>query len=118
MFAKKAPSRRYLWAIGSFVRRPELWLGRKYVGPSFSSGEECVMAGRTSIGLRLAVGLRLLIVPLVGLMAPVAVTAQQRGLPAEVTFAKDIAPILQRSCQNCHRADGVAPMSLVTYEEA
>src|SRR5262245_5509934 len=37
--------------------------------------------------------------------------------PAAVTFTKDIAPILQRSCQNCHRPDGVAPMSLVTYEE-
>src|SRR5688572_25589510 len=36
---------------------------------------------------------------------------------ADVTFAKDIAPILQRSCQNCHRPDGVAPMPLVTYEE-
>src|SRR5205809_7563178 len=36
---------------------------------------------------------------------------------ATVTFARDIAPILQRSCQNCHRPDGVAPMSLVTYEE-
>src|SRR5205823_10183167 len=35
----------------------------------------------------------------------------------EVTFTKDVAPILQRSCQNCHRPDGVAPMSLVTYEE-
>src|SRR5215469_2867273 len=35
----------------------------------------------------------------------------------EITFAKDIAPILQRSCQNCHRPDGVAPMSLVTYNE-
>jgi mono/diheme cytochrome c family protein len=34
-----------------------------------------------------------------------------------VTFSKDIAPILQRSCQNCHRPAGVAPMSLVTYEE-
>ena len=30
----------------------------------------------------------------------------------EITFTKDIAPILQRSCQNCHRPDGVAPMSL------
>ena len=37
--------------------------------------------------------------------------------PSEVTFSKDIAPILQRSCQNCHRPDGGAPMSLVTYEE-
>jgi hypothetical protein len=36
---------------------------------------------------------------------------------AQVTFAKDIAPILQRSCQNCHRPDGGAPMPLTTYEE-
>ena len=35
----------------------------------------------------------------------------------EVTFSRDIAPILQRSCQNCHRPDGGAPMSLVTYDE-
>jgi hypothetical protein len=35
----------------------------------------------------------------------------------EVTFNKDIAPILQRSCQSCHRPDSVAPMSLLTYEE-
>ena len=36
----------------------------------------------------------------------------------EVTFHKDIVPILQRSCQNCHRPGQVAPMSLLTYEEA
>jgi hypothetical protein len=36
----------------------------------------------------------------------------------QVTFAKDVAPILQRSCQNCHRPGSVAPMSLLTYEEA
>jgi hypothetical protein len=35
----------------------------------------------------------------------------------DVTFTKDIAPILQRSCQKCHRPDSVAPMSLMTYEE-
>src|SRR5579871_1370260 len=34
-----------------------------------------------------------------------------------VTFAKDIAPILQEKCQNCHRVGSMAPMSLVTYEE-
>jgi len=34
-----------------------------------------------------------------------------------VTFAKDIAPILQAKCQNCHRAGQMAPMSLVSYEE-
>jgi len=36
---------------------------------------------------------------------------------ADVTFTRDIAPILQRSCENCHRPDGVAPMSLVSYED-
>jgi hypothetical protein len=36
----------------------------------------------------------------------------------DVTFTKDVAPILQRSCQNCHRPDSIAPMSLLTYEEA
>lgn len=33
-----------------------------------------------------------------------------------VTFHKDIEPILQRSCQNCHRPGGGAPMPLITYE--
>ena len=41
-----------------------------------------------------------------------AVSAQD-----EVTFHKDIEPILQRSCQNCHRDGGAGPMPLVTYEE-
>jgi len=34
-----------------------------------------------------------------------------------ITFTKDIAPIFQEKCQACHRADSMAPMSLVTYEE-
>src|SRR3977135_4517344 len=34
-----------------------------------------------------------------------------------VTFAKDVAPILQEKCQECHRAGSMAPMSLLTYEE-
>jgi len=42
-------------------------------------------------------------------------TAGQAG--SQVTFTKDVAPILQRSCQNCHRPNSVAPMSLLTYEE-
>ena len=35
-----------------------------------------------------------------------------------VVFTKDVAPILQKHCEECHRQGGVAPMSLVTYEEA
>lgn len=37
--------------------------------------------------------------------------------PSQVTYSKDIAPILQRSCQSCHHRNSVAPMSLMTYEE-
>jgi hypothetical protein len=47
---------------------------------------------------------------------PVRTSAGQAGEP--VTFTRDIAPILQRSCQQCHRPDSVAPMSLITYEDA
>ena len=35
-----------------------------------------------------------------------------------VSYTKDIAPILERSCQQCHRPESVAPMSLLTYEQA
>src|SRR5438874_8506874 len=43
--------------------------------------------------------------------------AETPTVPGPVTFSKDIAPILQRSCQNCHQPDSVAPMSLITYQE-
>jgi hypothetical protein len=49
--------------------------------------------------------------------SPLVAGAQEAPAPADVTFAKDIAPILQRSCQNCHRPEGVAPMPLVTFDD-
>jgi hypothetical protein len=35
----------------------------------------------------------------------------------EPTFAKDVAPILQAKCQECHQPNSIAPMSLISYEE-
>jgi len=35
----------------------------------------------------------------------------------EVTFAKDVAPIFQAKCQQCHHAGTGAPMALLTYED-
>src|SRR5262249_8281385 len=35
-----------------------------------------------------------------------------------VTFSKDVAPIFQQHCQECHHVGSIAPMSLVTYAEA
>jgi hypothetical protein len=40
------------------------------------------------------------------------------GVSAPVTFAKDIAPIMFEHCAMCHRPGEVAPMSLLSYEEA
>ena len=34
------------------------------------------------------------------------------------TFTKDVAPILQSKCQECHQPGSIAPMSLITYEDA
>jgi hypothetical protein len=35
-----------------------------------------------------------------------------------VTYCKDVAPILQRRCLECHRRGQVAPFALTTYREA
>ena len=34
-----------------------------------------------------------------------------------LNYTKDVAPIMQRSCQSCHRPGTNAPMSLLTYED-
>src|SRR5579871_3612974 len=40
------------------------------------------------------------------------------ALPStSVTFTKDVAPIFQAKCQECHRQGSMAPMSLLTYQE-
>lgn len=36
----------------------------------------------------------------------------------DAAFYGDIEPILRESCQSCHHSEGIAPFSLVTYEEA
>lgn len=44
-------------------------------------------------------------------------TSALAGQSGPTTFTRDVAPILQRSCQVCHRPGQMAPMSLVSYEE-
>ena len=48
---------------------------------------------------------------------PAMVGAQTPASDGAVTYSRDIAPILQRSCESCHRAGGAGPMSLQTYDE-
>ena len=44
--------------------------------------------------------------------------AQQAQADDPPTFAKDVAPILQVKCQACHQPNSIAPMSLLTYQDA
>ncbi|MGD0299168.1 MAG: thiol-disulfide isomerase [Bryobacteraceae bacterium] len=37
---------------------------------------------------------------------------------APPTFSKDVAPILYKNCASCHRTGEIAPMPLLTYEQA
>jgi hypothetical protein len=49
--------------------------------------------------------------------SPVPLDAQAASQGPAVTFTKDVAPILQRSCQKCHRPGSMAPMSFLSYED-
>jgi len=64
--------------------------------------------------MRLAMRVSCLILG-IGTVAAVSAFAESTVRP--VTFTKDVAPIFQEKCQECHRKGTAAPMSLVTYEE-
>jgi hypothetical protein len=42
-------------------------------------------------------------------------TAADTAKPA--TFSKDVAPIFQAKCQECHQPNSIAPMSLITFQD-
>ena len=66
-----------------------------------------------SLGSLCVVGCALLTMSTLSAVTPATAAAQS----AEVTFTKDVAPILQASCQTCHREGAIAPMSLITFED-
>jgi hypothetical protein len=45
-----------------------------------------------------------------------AVLASAATAPPQVTFFKDVLPVLQKDCQTCHRPGEAAPMSFLTYD--
>jgi hypothetical protein len=49
---------------------------------------------------------------------PAAQTTSATGAGQQPTFTKDIAPIFQRACQECHRPGSIGPMPLMTYQDA
>jgi len=66
-------------------------------------------------GLRIA---QTFIATLVAIAAMSALGMAADPTTRPVTFSKDVAPILQEKCQQCHQPNSIAPMSLITYEDA
>ena len=59
----------------------------------------------------------LALVPL-GVAGQGAQGPEAKSATNDVTFSKDVAPILYQNCVYCHRAGEIAPMSLLTYKDA
>lgn len=53
-----------------------------------------------------------------GIAQAIAAGAPAKSGKGDITFTKDVAAILQRSCQNCHRPGQIGPFSMLTYEDA
>ena len=56
------------------------------------------------------------------LVAALAPALQAQGpsaaiVPAAVTYTRDVAPIIQQKCQECHQEGSIAPMPLLTYDQ-
>ena len=49
--------------------------------------------------------------------ASMAAEPTAKAAQGEVTFTKDVAVILERSCQNCHRPGQIGPFSMLTYKD-
>ena len=72
---------------------------------------------RVAVGTRRCLGMSAVLALVFHASAPPAWGQATPAAAPAVTFARDVAPILQKNCQDCHRAGDVGPMSLVTYEE-
>src|ERR1700723_2022150 len=48
----------------------------------------------------------------------VSATAATTNSPVTVTFNKEVLPILQKRCQDCHRPGEAVPMALMGYQES
>ena len=52
------------------------------------------------------------------LLGGVGYAAELTNQTRPMTFSKDVAPIFQAKCESCHRPGSMAPMPLISYEQA
>ena len=63
-------------------------------------------------------GLAVVLAFIVAAVTGLAVRGAAQSQTPVPTFTKDVAPILFKNCTSCHRPGEIAPMSLLTYEDA
>jgi peroxiredoxin len=90
------------------------------IDDQYSVGAKRVMVGRRDLAIAIEELLAVKAVSRPITEAPGCLISRVRSLPktGEVTFSKDIAPIIQQHCLSCHRPENVAPFSLTNYQEA
>jgi hypothetical protein len=65
---------------------------------------------------------RLVLLSIVTLLIALALTMRRgeahKPITSKYTYNEDVFPVVRDRCGRCHVADGIAPMSLMTYEDA
>ncbi|MBI1196290.1 MAG: hypothetical protein GC203_00330 [Phenylobacterium sp.] len=111
-------------------RLPILLDGYQLVGESLGvarSGEAYVISTKTwTVAYRGPVaGLSAALdAVLAGQPAPAAATASAGGLidfparakPQKISYAKDVAPIIEKNCVGCHQEGGIGPFAMSSYD--
>src|SRR5579864_1029732 len=81
---------------------------------------KCILCIQMRGGSRRPRLARALTVGAVAAAATLAGSAAPTGeqAPSAPTYTRDVAPILYKNCATCHRPGQIAPMSLLTYDDA
>ncbi len=79
---------------------------------------------RSHLHFRRGIAVTVRLLPAVAVLLPGIIppaSASPQNSPGEAAstpaFSRDVAPILYKNCVECHRAQGSAPFSLVSYED-
>ncbi len=67
--------------------------------------------------IRVAWGIRAALIALSGALATAPISAH-KPVTSRYTFSEDVYPIFKAHCGGCHVPGGIAPMSLLTYDDA
>jgi len=73
------------------------------------------MSRTTSLAVRTAAGVAVALGAVLSLQVP---SAAHKAITSKFTFNEDLFPLFRCHCSRCHVDGGVAPMSLLTYDDA